>query len=95
MIDPVLRALGAGGDRGLKIATVICLLVTKGAELGELEPYEKPRWLDPGRDPELPPRIGHTLRRRWLDRLAYAIESDVIDGRSADWIVDILLRGDG
>jgi len=89
--DLVLRTIGAGGRPGSKVATIICDLVVKGGELGELEEYEIP---DPeNRDPKAPPIKRTRMPRQWLDRLARAIETGAIERLSTARIVEILLQG--
>jgi hypothetical protein len=81
----VLRAIGAGGPLGLRLADIICDLVVKGAELGELETYpyqDHDEW-----------QVGKRMPREWLDRLAKAIETGAIEHVSTERIVEILLQG--
>lgn len=87
-MSAILRAIGAGGRPGAKVATIICDLVVKGGELGELEEYEIP-----DRDPKAPPIKRKRLPRQWLDRLARAIETGAIERLSSERIVEILLQG--
>jgi hypothetical protein len=84
----VLRAIAAGGQSGSKVATIICDLVVKGGELGELDEYEVP-----DREPKVPPIKRKRLPRQWLDRLAKAIETGAIERLSSERIVEILLQG--
>jgi hypothetical protein len=91
MTDVVLRAIAAGGRPGSKVATIICDLVVKGGELGELDEYEVP---DPdNRDPKAPPIKRKRIPRQWLDRLSRAIETGAIERLSSERIVEILLQG--
>jgi hypothetical protein len=91
MTAVILRAIGASGRPGSKVATIICDLVVKGGELGELEEYEIS---DPeNRDPNAPPIKRKRLPRQWLDRLARAIETGAIERLSSERIVEILLQG--
>ncbi len=87
MADVVLRAIAAGGRRGSKLADIICQLVVKGGELGELHQYpylDGDEW-----------KVGKCMPRAWLDRLAKAIETGAIDVVSSGRIVEILLQGQG
>lgn len=81
------RALVNGGRRGSKVAAIICQLVVKGGELGELDQYE---FLDPVSHET---RIGRRPPREWFDRLSKAIETDAIEALSVDRVVEILLQG--
>jgi hypothetical protein len=84
-----LRAIGAGGRRGTKLATVICALVVEGGEQAELEEYEI-------RDPDNPDSDAPLKKCRGFRRVArsaaQAIETDAIDYLSAERIVEILLQ---
>jgi hypothetical protein len=85
----VLLALAADDETAIKLASVIALLVRRGAELGELEAYELP---DPlGLD-------GSTLkckrvRGEWLERLGVAVERNALASMDAERVVQILLQG--
>jgi hypothetical protein len=85
----ILRTLAAGGSRGHKLAGIICDLVAKGGQLGELIEYDHP-------DPALRRNDGAKCRRmphEWLVRLDKAIETEAIDWLGAERIVEILLQG--
>jgi hypothetical protein len=89
--DLVLRTIAAGGRPGSNVATIICDLVVKGGELGELEEYE---FKDPtDADPDAKPVKRRRMPRIWLDRLARAIETGAIERLSTTRIVEILLQG--
>lgn len=81
----VIRTLAAGGRRATKLADIICDLVVKGGQLGELESY---RAVSAGVavDARRPPR-------EWFERLGKAIETEAIDYLSIDLIVEVLLQG--
>lgn len=88
MTSIVLRTLGAGGDRALKLATIVKRLAVDGGELGELETYQ---YLD--RRGEL--ATGRRIPSAWFVRLDETIEADAIDQlyRSLDRIVEIMMTG--
>jgi hypothetical protein len=88
--DRVLRTIAAGGRPGSKVATIICDLVVKGGELGELEEYE---FKDPKADPDAKPVKRRRMPRGWLERLSQAMETGAIERLSTDRIVEILLQG--
>lgn len=84
-LTPLMGALAAGGDRGRKLADVICDLVVKGGQLGELHGYpyrDGAEW-----------KTGKRLPREWLKRLVAAVETGAIDDMPASKIVEILLLG--
>jgi hypothetical protein len=85
----VLRALAGNDEAAIKLASVIALLIRRGAELGELEAYELPDPLGPD---------GSTLhckrlRSEWLERLCVAVERDALATMDAERVVEILLQG--
>ncbi|WP_338826728.1 hypothetical protein [Bradyrhizobium sp. 27S5] len=77
----------------MTLADVICQLVVKGAELGELEEYEIPDLDAIAAGVVDPPRLKRRcLRREWLARLVDAIELDAFSRLQARDIVDRLLQ---
>jgi hypothetical protein len=85
MINRVLWTLSAEGPRGFKLADIICDLVVKAGQLGELEPCE----IAVGGVAI----AGKRAPRQWFERLGKAIETEAIDYLDADRIVEILLQG--
>ncbi len=88
MSNAILRALAAGGRPGDKVASALCRLISDGAQLGELEPYE---FRDPATG-EI--KLGKRPPLHWLERLAKAIETHAIDRLSVERTVEIILRGE-
>jgi hypothetical protein len=85
MVEVVLRAIAAGGERANKLSDVIRRLVLEAAELGELQ-YQYV-----GADGQLV--TGKRFPVRWLDRLDKAIETGAIEHLSVNRIVEIMLQG--
>lgn len=81
---PLLAQIARGGDRGNKIADVICALIVQGGKLGELQAVAI---VDEGvaRQILLPPMI-------WMDRLMLAVERGAIEAMSAPAITQKILR---
>lgn len=82
----LLFVLSRGGQRADDVAAVICRLVTDGAQLGALEPYEIV-------DPDAPDGV-RTVRgipRVWLDRLGRAVEVGAFDRLTVEAIVERIL----
>lgn len=74
----------------MTLADVICQLIVKGAELGELEEYEIPDRDAIAAGAVDPPRLKRRgFRREWLERLGVAIEREAISRLPAQ---DIVLR---
>ncbi|NEU95067.1 hypothetical protein [Bradyrhizobium uaiense] len=89
----IARCLAAEGPEAMTLAEVICQLVVKGAELGELEEYEIPDRDAIAAGVVDPPRLKRRgFRREWLERLGVAIELEAISALSADKIVERLLQ---
>ncbi|WP_316165383.1 MULTISPECIES: hypothetical protein [unclassified Bradyrhizobium] len=86
MTDVLLRALAGNGEVSIKLATVICLLATDGAKLGELEDSEV-------LGPDGQPKACKRLRRAWLDRLTLAVERGALARMKPERVVMILLQG--
>ncbi|ODM77778.1 hypothetical protein [Bradyrhizobium elkanii] len=92
-VDRIVRCLAAGGPRASNLADVICLLIVKGAELGELEEYEVPDRDAIAAGAVDPPRLKRRgFRREWLGRLSDAIAADAFSRLPARDIVDRLLQ---
>ena len=89
MSTPVMITLAHKGRHGIKLATVICDLVIKGGQLGELELGE---WVSQP-DPQEPMRQQKRMPRVWLDRLDNAIRTGAFERLPAERIVDIILQG--
>jgi len=87
MSTPVMVTLAHKGRRGIKLATIICDLVVKGGQLGELD-----EWV-PQADPKLPPLRRKRMPRVWFDRLDNAIRTGAFERLPAERIVDIILQG--
>lgn len=83
-LSRVLGAMAAKGQRALDVASATCLLVTKGAELGELETITA---ADPGGDL----REIRVMPIAWLDRLDRAIEVGAFERLEVPEIVDRIL----
>ncbi|MBR1206977.1 MULTISPECIES: hypothetical protein [unclassified Bradyrhizobium] len=91
--NAIVRCLAAGGAPAMVLAEVICLLVVKGAELGELEEYEIPDRDAIAAGAVDPPRLTRRgFRREWLGRLSDAIAADAFSRLPARDIVDRLLQ---
>ncbi|OKO67471.1 hypothetical protein [Bradyrhizobium sp. NAS96.2] len=89
----IVRCLAAEGPEAMALAEVICQLVVKGAELGELEEYEIPDRDALAAGVVDPPRLKRRgFRREWLERLDVAIERDAFLRMSTRDIVDRLLQ---
>ncbi|OKO73601.1 hypothetical protein AC628_23875 [Bradyrhizobium sp. NAS96.2] len=92
-VNAIVRCLAAEGPEAIALAEVICQLVVKGAELGELEEYEIPDRDAAAAGVVDPPRLKRRgFRREWLERLGVAIERDAFLRMSAGDIVDRLLQ---
>ncbi|UGY14609.1 hypothetical protein HAP48_0039685 [Bradyrhizobium septentrionale] len=91
--NAIVRCLAAGGPPAMALADVICQLVVKGAELGELEEYEIPDLDAVAAGVVDPPRLKRRrFRRDWLERIFDAIELDAFSRLPARDIVDRLLQ---
>ena len=85
----LLQTLAGDDEIAIKLASVIKLLILRGAELGELETYELPNPLNP----EGSALACKRLRREWLDRLGVAVERGALAKMDAERVVEILLQG--
>jgi hypothetical protein len=85
----ILRTLAGNSAISIKLATVICRLITTAAELGELETFELPDPLNPDGTPLTCKR----MPREWLERLAVAVDRGALDSIDVERIVEILLQG--
>ena len=91
--NAIVFCLAGEGPEAMTLAEVICQLVVKGAELGELEEYEIPDRDAIAAGAVNPPRLKRRgFRREWLERLSVAIERDAISRLSAQDIVFRLLQ---
>ena len=102
-IGVVLEAIGAEdyGERSMKLATILPLLVVEAGKLGELVEYDAiaggplrdeagavtGRWAEPV--------VGRGMRAEWFERLASAIATGAIDKVTPKQAVEILLRPRG
>jgi hypothetical protein len=88
----LVRILAAGGKRADDVASVLCLLVLDGAQLGALEPRAllgadgKPELL-----PDGSPRTFKAIPVEWLDRLARAVEVGAFERLGVLEIVERIL----
>lgn len=82
----LLHILSRGGERADALACVICRLVTDGAQLGALEPYEI---VDPNEPAGV--RTVRGIPRIWLERLGRAVEVGAFERLTVDVIVDRIL----
>lgn len=85
-LEQLLGAIGRDGQLGIRLASIICALVVKGGELGELEEYQA---AGPGETP----RMCRGFRREWITRLAKALEKGALAHLDDERIVEILLQG--
>lgn len=84
-MSDLLTIIGAAPlDLAVAIDRALCLLIVKGAELGELEPDAAIGVDGDWREIRLPPRI-------WLDRLARAVEVGAFDRLEPKAIADRIL----
>jgi uncharacterized protein involved in type VI secretion and phage assembly len=86
MSDPheLLNTMSARGKRALDLASVICRLVTEGAELGALEDLEL----------QLADGSTKTIRiipRQWLERLQRAVNVGAFERLTVEQIVERIL----
>lgn len=89
MADLVALIAGAHADRAVEIDFVLCQLIIKGSELGELDRREVIGVDGARREIRVPPQS-------WLDRLARAIEVGAFDRYQPKAIVErILLPAEG
>lgn len=88
MADLVALIAAAHAERAVAIDWVLCQLITKGRELGELEPAAAVGVDGDWREICLPPQA-------WLDRLARAIEVGAFDRLEPKAIVDRILSTPG
>lgn len=89
---PLLPVIAAGGDRGTKVADVICAMIVQGERAGlekgeRLAELQAITILDQGapRQIVLPPML-------WFDRLMLAVERGAIETMSAQAITQKILR---
>jgi hypothetical protein len=81
----ILQTLSAGGQRADALASVVCRLVTEGAELGALEERQII-----GADGVLV-RTVKLIPRVWLERLDRAVDVGALERMSVTDIVDRIL----
>lgn len=105
--DLVLKTLAAGGERAVRLANVIQALVVEAGKLGELDiaihVVTTGQLLTEEEAATLPPEQldavkDHLVRvkrfpARWLDRLADAINRDLLWVHADEEIVRIMLMG--
>jgi len=88
MADLVALIAASRADRAVAIDFVLCQLIVKGRELGELEPAAAVGFDGSWREIRLPPQA-------WLDRLARAIEVGAFDRLEPLAIVERILTPAG
>jgi hypothetical protein len=81
----LLQTLSAGGQRADALASVVCRLVTEGAELGALEERRIV-----GADGVLI-RTVRLIPKLWLERLDHAVDVGALERMSVGDIVDRIL----
>ncbi len=105
--ETVLATLAAGGERALRLANVIQSLVIEAGKLGELEiairVVSTGQVMTEDEADALPPEQLDAIRdhlvrvkrfpSRWLDRLADAINRDLLWVHADEEIVRIMLMG--
>ena len=81
---PLQPVIAAGGDRGTKVADVICAMIVQGGQAGDMQAVAV---LDNGvpRVTLLPPML-------WFDRLMLAVERGAMETMSAQAITQKILR---
>jgi hypothetical protein len=79
----LLPVLAQRNKNSTKLATIICRLVTDGAELGELEEVTRFAFGEA--------RVVRTIPQQWLQRLAVAVERGALERMPVDRIVARLM----